>query len=154
MCVEKLLRLSANSISGLIFIAIGTGFATISTTYQVGTLTAMGPGFFPLVLGVLLAILGAIVMLSATHSPEKIEHANLRPVVILLGGVILFALIVRGAGLIPAVALLVFTSSLAGERLPWGQLSLIAGGFAIFCYFAFVKGLGLPFDAFGHWFGG
>ena len=51
--------------AGLMFLVVGGGFAWGATTYNVGTGARMGPGYFPLMLGILLAILGAIIMLKA-----------------------------------------------------------------------------------------
>ena len=51
--------------SGLMFIAAGGAFAVGATNYTVGEGARMGPGYFPLMLGSLLALLGlAITLLS------------------------------------------------------------------------------------------
>jgi len=44
--------------SGLMFAIIGAGFAWGATSYSVGTGARMGPGYFPMLLGILLAVLG------------------------------------------------------------------------------------------------
>jgi len=51
--------------SGLLFMGVGVAFAWGATTYTVGTGARMGPGYFPLMLGVLLAVLGAAVIFKA-----------------------------------------------------------------------------------------
>ena len=48
-------------LSGLMFLVVGGIFAWGATSYSIGTGARMGPGYFPLLLGVLLAVLGAIV---------------------------------------------------------------------------------------------
>jgi hypothetical protein len=45
--------------SGLMFTGVGAAFALGATSYTVGNGARMGPGYFPLMLGILLAILGA-----------------------------------------------------------------------------------------------
>ena len=61
--------------SGLMFMAAGAAFAWGATTYPIGTAARMGPGYFPLVLGVLLALLGAVITFKAlvveTEDGEK-----------------------------------------------------------------------------------
>lgn len=49
-------------LAGLIFIALGGAFAYTASTYEVGSLRAMGPGYFPLALGLVLAALGVVIM--------------------------------------------------------------------------------------------
>ncbi len=48
--------------SGLMFMAVGLAFAWGATTYTIGEGARMGPGYFPLMLGLLLAALGAFVL--------------------------------------------------------------------------------------------
>ena len=52
--------------SGLMFMGVGIAFAWGATTYTVGTGARMGPGYFPLMLGILLAIIGAVMAFKAT----------------------------------------------------------------------------------------
>ena len=47
--------------SGLMFMGVGVAFAWGATTYNVGTGARMGPGYFPLLLGILLAIIGLVI---------------------------------------------------------------------------------------------
>ena len=44
--------------SGLLFMGAGVAFAWGASSYTLGTGARMGPGYFPLALGVLLAVLG------------------------------------------------------------------------------------------------
>ena len=46
--------------AGALVAVIGAGAAFVSSHYRVGTLTSMGPGFFPVALGVLLAVMGGL----------------------------------------------------------------------------------------------
>lgn len=58
--------------SGVMFIALGLGFAWQASSYQMGTAARMGPGYFPFWLGIVLALLGAIVLLgSLSRRPMK-----------------------------------------------------------------------------------
>ena len=51
--------------SGLVFTLIGASFAYGATSYNIGTAARMGPGYFPLLLGVILALIGAFVFFKA-----------------------------------------------------------------------------------------
>src|SRR3546814_6794417 len=69
--VNMQLRNKEDFWSGVMFLAIGVGFALGATSYSMGTSARMGPGYFPFWLGVLLALLGAIVALrSEEHTSE------------------------------------------------------------------------------------
>ena len=61
--------------SGLMFLVVGIGFAWGSTKYNVGTGARMGPGYFPLMLGVLLAGMGAVITLKSLSA--KVEGGDL-----------------------------------------------------------------------------
>ena len=51
--------------SGLMFMCVGVAFAWGASGYTIGTGARMGPGYFPLVLGVLLALLGGLITFKA-----------------------------------------------------------------------------------------
>jgi len=58
--------------AGLMFVGFGLGFMLIAFNYSMGTAGRMGPAYFPVVLGGLLALLGAVIFLRALVS--RIEH--------------------------------------------------------------------------------
>ena len=45
--------------AGLLYVVIGGGFAIGATNYTVGNAARMGPGYFPLLVGILLVSLAA-----------------------------------------------------------------------------------------------
>ena len=73
--------------SGLMFLGIGLAFAGGATTYQVGTGARMGSGYFPLVLGSLLALIGAVITVKATvvhtEDGDKIGKWGWRPLLLM-----------------------------------------------------------------------
>ncbi len=83
--------------AGLMFVGFGLCFMTISLRYPMGTTAQMGSGYFPTVLGGLLAILGGAVFLRAFVSkfanPFHVFH--FRPLLftaaLVIGGAITFA---------------------------------------------------------------
>lgn len=133
--------------SGLIFILFG-GFAAIGARgYPLGTAGRMGPGYFPTVLGSLLILLGLVISARSLLGTEGglIKGWAIRPLVLVLGAVVAFALIVERLGLVLAMVALIFVSCLGGTEFRLREvvalfLVLAAMAVAIFAY-----GLKLPF---------
>ncbi|MFX7878874.1 tripartite tricarboxylate transporter TctB family protein, partial [Acinetobacter baumannii] len=59
------IRKQTDFFSGLMFIAVGLGFSLVARGYTMGTAARMGPGYCPFWLGIVLALLGAVVAISA-----------------------------------------------------------------------------------------
>lgn len=135
--------------SGIMFVVLGFFFAYNATSYNMGTAARMGAGYFPFWLGVLLAVLGALLTLGSLKG-EKDDENNVSKfdfdiLFLIIGSLFSFALMMNYLGLFVALAFLVLVSSLASY-----EFSLkVAVGNAIFLlaftYFAFIKGLGLVF---------
>jgi hypothetical protein len=140
--------------SGLMFMAVGVAFAWGATTYSVGTGARMGPGYFPLVLGVVLALLGAAITFVAvtveTETGEKVGAFAWKPAICIIGanlafGVCLGGLKVAGATIIPSMGMvigifaLVMISSLAAEVYRLKEVLGLATVLALGCYVTFIK---------------
>jgi hypothetical protein len=134
--------------SGVMFVALGLGFAFQATSYQMGTAARMGPGYFPFWLGICLAILGAVVGLTAL-SPKAEEtdvgKFDFKILGIIVGSVILFGFLLRPLGLYLSLFILVVASSYASHEFSWKVAVANAVFLVVFCYLAFIKGLGLIF---------
>lgn len=134
--------------SGVMFAAIGLGFAAGATEYSMGTSARMGPGYFPFWLGICLAILGAVVALGAL-SPKAtetvIEKFDFKILFIIIGSVIMFGVLLQPLGLYLSLFLLVVISSMASYEFSWRVALANAIFLVLFCWIAFIKGLGLIF---------
>lgn len=134
--------------SGVMFVLLGLGFALGATQYQMGTSARMGPGYFPFWLGICLALLGAVITLSslsAKATPTQIDRFDWRILFIVIGSVVLFGLLLRPLGLYLSLFVLVVISSIASHEFNW-KVALANGLFLVlFCWLAFIKGLGLIF---------
>jgi len=87
--------------SGVMFIVLGLGFSWQASSYQMGTAARMGPGYFPFWLGLVLALLGAIVLISALSkkaTETAVEGFDWRIVFLVVGSVVLYALILKPPG--------------------------------------------------------
>jgi Tripartite tricarboxylate transporter TctB family len=133
--------------SGLMFLAVGIGFAWGATTYSFGTSARPGPGYFPFGLGVLLAILGAFVLFEAltieTEDGEKFGHFAWRPLLIILASVALFGFLLPRLGMLISLPLLVLISSWASDEFTWKAAVINAVVLTAMSWVIFVKGLAL-----------
>jgi len=101
-------------VAGLLFAAVGAAAILIAANYPLGTAARMGPGYFPRILGILLIVLGAALALRALRiQGSPLPGWRWRPVVIVLGSVVLFGLIVIKVGLALSTVILIVLSSAA-----------------------------------------
>ncbi len=133
--------------AGLMFIAFGAAFMIIALKdYQLGSAVRMGPGYFPTMLGGLLVVLGSLVVFtSLVVSGPKVPKFHFRPMIFVLGGCLAFAYLLKPAGVMLSVILLVFISALGGHEFKWKEILLLGVCLAVFAVIVFVKGLTLPF---------
>jgi hypothetical protein len=140
--------------TGLIYLFVGCGALIISRDYDMGTALKMGPAYFPTILSVLLMGIGIIsVLRSFLKSGSPIGVVAWKGLVLIVASTILFGMIVRGAGLIIALPLLVIVSASASVRFSWKTSLAEAVGITVFCIVVFLKGLGVPLPILGSWFG-
>ncbi len=119
-----------------------------------GTAVKMGPAYFPTILSVLLILIGVISLVrSFIKQGSPVGAFALKGLVLVIASIILFGFIVRGAGLIIALPVLVIVSSYASSRFRWQYSLLLAAGLTVFCILIFQKGLGVPLPILGSWFG-
>ena len=143
--------------SGLMFTLVGAAFAWGATSYNVGTGARMGPGYFPLLLGSLLALIGAFVMFKAltveSQNGDKIGSWAWKPLFFIIAGNVLFGILLAGLprlgvpamGLIVAIFGTTLVVSLAGEIFKLKEVLILATILSIGCYCAFVLLLKLQF---------
>ena len=140
--------------TGFIFLFFGLAAIIIGLDYPMGTAGRMGPAYFPAVLGGLLSLVGLIgVIRSFLRKGEPISKFHVKELVLILLAVVLFGFLMRNAGLVPAVLVLVLLSAYASPKFTWGASVLLAVGLAVFAVVVFVKLLGLPMPILGPWFG-
>ncbi len=143
--------------SGLMFMAVGVAFAWGASGQRVGDGANMGPGYFPLILGTLLAILGGVILLNSlllkTEDGEKVGRIAWKPLVFIIAANLIFGVAVGGLpslnippmGLIVGVYALTFIASLASEEFNFKAVAVLATVLAIINYLAFVVLLNLQF---------
>jgi hypothetical protein len=134
--------------AGLMFFAIGAGFALLAQQYQMGSAARMGPAYFPTVLGVLLALLGLIIFAGAFapgNTEERIASVGWREIALLLGSVALFALLLPQLGIVIAIIAMIGVASIASHEFSARDTAISIVVLLLLSYFVFVKGLELQF---------
>jgi predicted outer membrane lipoprotein len=143
--------------SGLMFLGAGIAFAAGATNYNIGEAARMGPGYFPLVLGILLAGIGAFTIFEAlvveTEDGEPIGSIAWKPLFFVIGANVVFGIMLGGLpavgfpsfGLIVGIYALVFIAALASDEFKFKEVLVLATVLAIGSYVAFVWLLNLQF---------
>jgi hypothetical protein len=143
--------------SGLLFMVAGIAFAWGATSYTIGEGARMGPGYFPLVLGILLTVIGLFVTFEAmvveTEDGEKIGKAAWKPLFFIIASNVVFGICLGGIpkigipalGLIVGIYALTFIASMAGEEHNNKEVAVLATVLAIGSYLAFIVLLKLQF---------
>ncbi len=133
--------------SGLMFIAVGLGFAWGATDYSFGSSARPGPGYFPFGLGLLTALLGAMVLFKAltieVEGGDPIGAFAWKPLIIIVGSMVLFGLLLPRLGMFIALPLLVITSALAGDEFHPVEAVINAAIITAFSWLVFIYGLNL-----------
>jgi len=144
--------------SGLMFMVVGIAFAWGATTYTIGEGARMGPGYFPLMLGVLLTGLGAFIVFEGvvveTEDGDKVGPWAWRPLVFVIAANLLFGVLLGGLpsiglpamGMILAIYGLTIVSALASDEFKLKEVLILATILAIGSYLAFIILLKLQFQ--------
>ncbi|MCX7174734.1 MAG: tripartite tricarboxylate transporter TctB family protein [Proteobacteria bacterium] len=140
--------------AGTMYFSLGAAAAYIARDYTMGSAIRMGPAYFPTMLAILLMIVGAIsVVRSFVSKGESIDAFAWKEVGLIIGSIVLFGVLVRGAGLGPALVLLVLVSAWASPEFKLKTALLLAVITTVLSVLVFVTGLGLPFPILGPWVG-
>jgi len=143
--------------SGLMFMGVGIAFAWGATNYTIGEGARMGPGYFPLMLGILLGLIGVFITFEAlvveTEDGEPIGSWAWKPLLFIIGANLIFGILLAGLpkigipamGLIVAIYALTFVASLAGTEHKNKEVAVLATVLAIGSYLAFIVLLKLQF---------
>ena len=152
----KFIKSEQDFYAGVMFAVVGIAFAVGATNYNIGTGARMGPGYFPLGLGVILAVLGGIIMLQGALGKvgAKMGKVALRPLFCIIGANVVFGLLLGGLpnlgipamGLIVAIYGLTLVASMADAQFKLKGVLILGTVLAIMSYGAFVKLLNLQFQ--------
>jgi hypothetical protein len=137
--------------AGVVFVGLALAFGVSASSLSMGTAARMGPGYFPLMLAVVLGLLGCLVATDGiVRRDEMPDRVSARGVALVAGSVLAFALSMESLGLVPAVALTSFLLSLADRSVrlvPALAAALVLAGSS---WAVFTVALGMPWPAFGY----
>lgn len=129
--------------SGVIFVVVGIAFALGSTNYSFGSSARPGAAYFPFGLGVLLAMLGAVVLFKAltieSDGGDPIGDIAWKPLLVIVAAVVVFGLLLPRLGMAITLPILVTMSALAGDEFHWkdallNSVILTVGSWVIFIW--------------------
>jgi hypothetical protein len=138
---------------GLLFVAIGAFFALNAWfNLRIGRATNMGPGYFPVLLGVLLVGFGLVIAVGSIRRPaEAFGKVSWRGVVLVLAAVVFFGYAVRSLGFAPTLAVATLMAAMAPDTAKPLPSLLFAVAVAVLGTLIFVYALRLPYPVFGPW---
>lgn len=143
--------------SGLLFMSVGVAFAWGAQNYAMGTGARMGPGYFPLILGTLMSVLGSVIAVKAlivkTADGDKVGRFAWKPLFFIIAANLVFGACIGGLprfgipamGLIFGIYALSCIASLAGDDFRLKEVLVLATALACLSYVAFIVLLKLQF---------
>lgn len=140
-------------LAGGIFVLIGGAFAVGSLSYGLGTPLRMGPGFFPLLVGAIVAALGLAIAVKGLVAGEVVAFGAVpwRAIAAITLALLFFGFAVRGLGFIPTSAGAAFLTTLASRTIRWLTAAAVAVGLTVASTLIFVVGLQLRIPLWGPW---
>jgi hypothetical protein len=141
-------------IAGVAFLLFGVSFLIVAVNYPMGTAMRMGPGYFPVLLGLILAGIGVLIAIGALRGQPIDDEprisapfslSGLRPALLISASVLVFAAAIESVGLALATFGVVAVSSLANRESRWP--AVLASGILLSTVSVgiFAYGLRLPF---------
>jgi len=133
--------------SGVMFCAFAAVAILAARGYSLGSAGKMGPGYFPLLLGGLLGVLGVILIgRSLVLDGEPVPRFHLVPLALIAVAVALFGLMIEPAGLVVSLAVLTVLSAWAGPQFRLTETVALAAALIVFSIGVFVYALGLSIN--------
>src|SRR6185312_12539806 len=103
--------------SGIMFLAFAATAMLAARDYSLGSAGKMGPGYFPMMLGAALALIGIVLVVrSLVLTGEAVDHVQIVPLGIITIGVVLFGVMLEPLGLIAALVTVTLIAAYAGRE--------------------------------------
>lgn len=149
----ELRRALKDVLAGAVFIMLGLAFAIGALDYNIGTPLRMGPGYMPLVLGILVIGLGVGVVIKGfvAGQGEAIGGVDWRAIALIVVALLFFGLTVRGLGVAGALLGTTLLAALARSRTPLHEVLLISVGLTLLSVVLFIYVLQLRLPLTGPW---
>jgi hypothetical protein len=129
-------------------VAFGLVALWLGSSYSIGTLGQMGPGYFPVILGGFTVLVGLATVVHVRRSDAPAPNVAVGPAALVLGGLLAWALTAERFGLVPATFAVVILSAFAKPPVRLVPLLGMAVIASALCVVVFVYGFGLPLRPF------
>ena len=136
-------RDSTDLISGLFLTALGLFFVIYAQRYSMGTLNRMGPAYFPVALGAVLAVLGLLIAIPAWSRAGVGPDVSWKTMFIVISSVVLFGATLQTMGMVFATMTTLVVASLADNDITWRERAILVVTVPPIIYLIFIFGLGM-----------
>jgi hypothetical protein len=138
-------------LAGGIFVLIGGVFVAGSLGYDRGTPLRMGPGYFPLLVGVVVVVLGLAVVVKGLIAADDVTFGPVpwRAVGLIVSAVVFFGFFVRRLGFVPTSFVTALLTALASRRVRPLTALAVAAGLTAAATLIFIVGLQLRLPLWG-----
>lgn len=128
-------------LGGGLMLLLGAGATTQALHYQIGSLREMGPGYFPLALGILLAMTGLLIMIASLRpafvAPATKLRTEWRGWFCICASMVAFAMLGRYGGLLPATFACVFIAALGDRKNTLAAALALSAAMTAVCFVVF-----------------
>jgi hypothetical protein len=151
--VLQVRRALKDIMAGAIFIVLGLLFATGSLAYEIGSPVEMGPGYVPLVLGLILAGLGLLIIAKGfiAGEGEPVGWVDWRAIILITAALLFFGITVRGVGVVGALFGSSLLAALARSATSIREALLFAAALTVLSVLIFILALQLRLPLIGSW---
>lgn len=138
------------AVSGGVLLVAGLVMLFFAWGYPTGTVNQMGPGFIPQAIGVLISSLAVAIIIVDLRAPqlEPAGAMHWRGMIFISAAIMIFAVLVDVAGLIPSIFLAVAVCMCADDEARLVPILIYASVATLFGWLLFLVALGLPIPAF------
>lgn len=139
----------SDRIGGLVLTGIGLLVVAQAQAYPFGTISKMGPGFFPVIAGIVLAGFGALIAWKTPDAGQDKDDGlkNLRPAFFIFAGLLAWALLLRPAGLVVATVVMSLLAAFAYPKPNLKRIAITVVALPILGVALFIYGLGMQLRA-------
>jgi len=144
------LRNNKDFFAGLLFIFIGLGALLVAqNNYPMGTTRSMGPGYFPIVLSIIMATFGMIIIIRGLIKNDRIEGRwGIRPLALVTLGIIVFGFLMERLGMAPSLLAMFFISALGGREFQFKEVLILSIVMIFASWLIFIYGMGVQLNLF------
>lgn len=131
-----------------VLILFGVVIAYAAGSYGIGSLSETGAGYFPRLVGILLAIVGVFNLAACWQSDGDGLHIPWRSFLLVILGILAWTVLVERVGMVPASFVLVTLATIARPPVNPVHLIVTAVTCSLLAALIFIYGFALPLKLF------